>query len=78
MLYTVTQLAKYILGDIGRTLCYKIDSNTLTADKAYHLLYLVNQSLRCILKQCMSLIKEEHQTGQFQIAHLRKLCIQVR
>ena len=70
MLHAVTKLTQYILRNIRRTLCDEIYTHALRTDQSDHLFNLVEQRLRSTIEQHVSLVEEEHQLRQFQVAHL--------
>ena len=75
MLHTVTQLAQNSLRNIGRTLGHEVDAHTLTADEANDLLNLVNHGLGGVVEEHVSLIEEEHEFRQIEVAHLRQSAV---
>ena len=76
MLDTVSKLSKDFLRNIRRTLGHEIYTYSLASYEPYNLLDLVNQSLGSLVKEHMSLVKEEDKLRQFHIADFRKLGIE--
>ena len=72
MLDTVSELAENAIRYVGRTLGHEIDSDSLAPDQAYNLLDLVGQSLRCVVKQHVRLVEEEHKLREIHVADLRE------
>ena len=78
MLYAVTQLSEYILGDVGRTLCDEVDTHALRTDKTDDLFNLIELGLRRVCKQHVCLVEEEHKLGLRQIADFRQCAVEFR
>ena len=77
VLHAVAQLTEYVLRDIGGTLGDEIDAHTLGANQSDHLLYLVEQDFAGVVEQHMSLVEEEDELWQGQVAHFGQFRIQV-
>ena len=78
MLDTITQLTQHGIRNVERVLGHEINTHTLGADQAYHLLDLVDQRIRRIVKQQVRLVKEEHQARLFRVANFRQFLEQFR
>ena len=72
MLNAVAELAEYGIRNIGGVLRYEIHSHALAADEADNLLDLVHEGLGGVFEQGVSLVEEEHELGQFQVANFRQ------
>ena len=70
MLDPVAQLAQDRVGDVGRVLGDEIDPDALGADQAHHLLDLLQQGLRRIAEEQVSLVEEEGELGTVGVADL--------
>ncbi|EWS53394.1 hypothetical protein X551_03818 [Methylibium sp. T29] len=70
MLHAVAELAEHAVGHVERVLRHEIDAHALGAHQPHHQLDALDQSLRGVGEQQVSLVEEEHQLGLLQVAHL--------
>ena len=78
VLDAITELSQYVIGDIRRVLRDKPNADAFGTDQADNLLDLVQQHLRCIVKQQVRFIKEEHQLRLLKVARLWQLFVKFR
>ena len=73
MLNFVAELRQNAARNIRRILRDKIDADALRANQLYDLLDFIQQSLRCIVKQKVRLVKEKYHLRLLEIARLGEL-----
>ena len=68
MLHPVAELRQDFVRHVGRVLGDEKHPHALGADQPHHLLDLVHQRIRCVCKQQVRFVEEEHQFRLVEVA----------